>query len=123
MKNLLGFGKKDAGVSPKTDNTQSNPPDSGSAIADPVNAINVSISLEHSEQPAIDILEKPVPEVSKSAITPPPATDPKTNTAPSWKAFKANSLSEATGFLNEKGIDPEFVFAGSNGQINIFYKA
>lgn len=47
-----------------------------------------------------------------------PPTPPK-----DWKAFKANSQSEAVNFMNDNKIDPEFIFGGSNGQINIFYKA
>lgn len=41
--------------------------------------------------------------------------------AKQWKSYRANSCSEAANWLNEMGIDPEFIFAGSNGQIIIFY--
>ena len=73
-------------------------------------------------QPIVDNTTKPpmssgMPKMENPP--PPPLNIPDKY----WKAFKANSQSEAVNFMNDNNIEPKFIFGSSSGQINIFYKA
>lgn len=71
---------------------------------------------------ATEVTENGMPKFQNPPKVPSPVTfdvpPPK-----DWKSQRFHSCSEATDFMNENKVNPEFMVPGPSGQIFIFYKA